>query len=98
MVQQTRERLGWTRKTSSGFEPSQQQDVVAMATADTGSGGAPEAPKSNDATAGRAPQDLCPSGRPTSQGAGCSGVANAHLNGEGTMGPPWPMFACSCEG
>lgn len=80
MVQQTRERLGWTRKTSSGSEPPQQQDAVAMATADTGSGGAPEAPKSDDAM------------------AGCSGVANAHLNGEGTMGPPWPMFACSCEG
>ena len=66
-----------------------------MAAADTSSGGAPEDPKSDDPMAGHAPQDLCPSGRPTSQGADCSGAASARLNGEGTTGPPWPTFARS---
>lgn len=58
------------RKMSSGSEPPEQQDAVAMAAANTGSGGVPETPKSDDPTVGRAPQDLCPSGRPTSQGGG----------------------------
>lgn len=49
-------RAGWTRKTSSGSGPVEQQVALAMAVAGFGSGGAPEAPVSEDPPAGRVPR------------------------------------------